>query len=558
MVEKCMNCGAELKEGHIFCGQCGTENIKEETVIETSIEEESKVEEIQEPEEIVEPEIKEEPIIEDKKVEEEISEPEPKKEINLKSKPYLKKVGIAVGILVILFVVIILFLPGEDGSIISGVIASPPSAEFSYSISGGSIRLSDKSNDGDGSIVTWYWDYGDGSTSTKKSHTHNYDRSGTYTVTLTVTDNDGKKDTYKKTITVSQPPNKQPTASASANPISGEEPLTVRFTGSGSDSDGYISSYRWNFGDGSTSNQQNPSHTYSNHGSYSVRLTVTDNDDATDASSITIVVTEKPEPINKPPTASASANVETGIASLSVSFTGTSSDPDGDSLSYHWDFKDGKTSNQKSPSHTFQAGTYAVKFTATDPDGLSDSDTVVITVYGDTDGDGIPDIEDMDDDNDGFLDWEDLYPKKNAKIKIMLNKFKVWDVVDAYPNHLRAQVFFDIYLNNILEATAPNVGGMWDVEINETQSINWIYTYDCDDNIQIHKITITMYDRDIYFHDELDIDGHDNSRGIIIYYDIISGYWTGDDIDGITDGSDDGSQHTDDDDAYLEYDITTI
>ena len=82
--------------------------------------------------------------------------------------------------------------------------------------------------------------------------------------------------------------NKSPTASASANPIFGNAPLMVYFVGSGSDSDGNIISYYWNFDDGVTSTEQNPSHEFQTSGIYSVTLKVADNGDATDIYSIKI------------------------------------------------------------------------------------------------------------------------------------------------------------------------------------------------------------------------------------------------------------------------------
>ena len=87
-------------------------------------------------------------------------------------------------------------------------------------------------------------------------------------------------------------PMRPPTASASANPTSGEAPLTVSFTGSGEDSDGTIVSYEWDFGDGGSSTLQNPTHTYNNIGVYTATLTVTDNDGITGSDSVTIIVTE--------------------------------------------------------------------------------------------------------------------------------------------------------------------------------------------------------------------------------------------------------------------------
>lgn len=82
--------------------------------------------------------------------------------------------------------------------------------------------------------------------------------------------------------------NKSPSVLGSGNPTNGMTPLTVYFTGSGNDNDGYITSYSWDFGDGSSNNQQNSSHTFTIAGTYNVTLTVTDDDGATNKSSILI------------------------------------------------------------------------------------------------------------------------------------------------------------------------------------------------------------------------------------------------------------------------------
>jgi PKD repeat protein len=90
----------------------------------------------------------------------------------------------------------------------------------------------------------------------------------------------------------SVPPNQPPTAVMSATPSSGAAPLTVTFSSAGSsDPDGTITAYAWNFGDGNTSNQANPSHAYSAAGTYVASLTVTDNAGATATASTTITVT---------------------------------------------------------------------------------------------------------------------------------------------------------------------------------------------------------------------------------------------------------------------------
>src|SRR5262249_21345332 len=86
--------------------------------------------------------------------------------------------------------------------------------------------------------------------------------------------------------------NQPPTARISASPTSGETPLAVAFSGSGSsDPDGTITSYAWNFGDGTTGTGATTNHTYSAAGTFTAVLTVTDNGNATSTASTTIVAT---------------------------------------------------------------------------------------------------------------------------------------------------------------------------------------------------------------------------------------------------------------------------
>lgn len=85
------------------------------------------------------------------------------------------------------------------------------------------------------------------------------------------------------------PPNQPPSLSISASPTSGTSPLFVSFASAASDPDGFITSYFWNFGDGTSSSSSNPTHTYS-AGSFSASLTVTDNGGASTTKSVTINV----------------------------------------------------------------------------------------------------------------------------------------------------------------------------------------------------------------------------------------------------------------------------
>lgn len=89
-----------------------------------------------------------------------------------------------------------------------------------------------------------------------------------------------------------QPPSNQPpVVTASATPLQGSAPHAVNFSASAADPDGSIASYNWNFGDGQTSTQISPSHTYQSAGTFVAQLTVTDNGGATASASVTISAT---------------------------------------------------------------------------------------------------------------------------------------------------------------------------------------------------------------------------------------------------------------------------
>ena len=156
------------------------------------------------------------------------------------------------------------------------------------------VQFTDKSTDSDGTISSWSWAFGDGATSTEKSPSHTYAVNGNYTVVLTVTDNGGLTDQAQKAITVSKA-NTAPNADFIADKYSGIAPLAVQFTDKSTDSDGTISSWSWAFGDGASSTEKSPSHTYAVNGNYTVVLTVTDNGGLTGSKEKTITVNAAPQ-----------------------------------------------------------------------------------------------------------------------------------------------------------------------------------------------------------------------------------------------------------------------
>jgi len=145
----------------------------------------------------------------------------------------------------------------------------------------------------------------------------------------------------------------------------------INFTSAGSvDSDGRIVTYHWDFGDGSTSAEENPSYIYTASGTFTATLTVTDNDnnEASDSSLVNISVG------NQAPIAKINGPFNE-FANTSISFSSNGSlDHDGTIVSYYWDFGDGNSSTLANPSHTYQtAGTFPVELTVTDNDNTPGS-----------------------------------------------------------------------------------------------------------------------------------------------------------------------------------------
>ena len=228
----------------------------------------------------------------------------------------------------------------------------------------------------DAGVVSYAWDFGDGGTATDADPMYVFNTVGVYDVGLTVADAEGLTNSTSLTITVTVP-NLAPVAVASSNIATGEAPLSVSFVGSNSTDDTGVVSYAWDFGDGGTSTDADPTHVFNTVGVYDVDLTVTDAEGLADTISVTITVAEG----NMPPVAVASSDITTGEAPLTVSFTGSTSTDDTGVVSYAWDFGDGGTATDANTIYVFNTeGTYEVSLTVTDAEGLVDSTTITITV----------------------------------------------------------------------------------------------------------------------------------------------------------------------------------
>jgi PKD repeat protein len=173
--------------------------------------------------------------------------------------------------------------------------------------------------------------------------------------------------------------NVAPVANA-GGPYSGVVGSMIGFDGTASsDADGTIASYSWDFGDGGVASGPSPTHSYSVDGSFTVTLTVTDNDGLTGTDSTSAVI--NPAGGNTPPVAQANGPYS-GTEGSAVQFSSSGSlDPDGSIVTYAWDFGDGSMSATANPSHTYvAAGTYNVSLTVTDDAGDSTSDATTATI----------------------------------------------------------------------------------------------------------------------------------------------------------------------------------
>jgi PKD repeat protein len=151
--------------------------------------------------------------------------------------------------------------------------------------------------------------------------------------------------------------------------------LACQFTDASGDADGTVSGWSWDFGDDSgLGDQPDPAHSYQVPGIYTVTLTVSDNDGATDdaTTQVEVTVSSPPPPANQSP----HADFDVHCHDRFCSFSDKSRDDDGNVVSRLWDFGDGSGSSEESPFHFYrEGGHYEVTLTVTDNGGASDSKT---------------------------------------------------------------------------------------------------------------------------------------------------------------------------------------
>ncbi|RMG54993.1 MAG: PKD domain-containing protein, partial [Bacteroidetes bacterium] len=247
-------------------------------------------------------------------------------------------------------------------------VLTPPTAAFSASDTADcapfSLSLTDLSVAGDGALQSWAWNFGNGDTSLVQHPSYTYTLAGVYPLSLTVTDDNGCTDSHTLNVEAYE----LPVANFVATDTVGCAPISITFTDL-STGPVAMTNWLWNFGDGNTSTQKNPTHTYTADGTYTVTLT------ATDAHGCSHTLTRTNYIRLTHPTAAFTYTPVNGCPGTAVTFTDASTSTHALS-GWLWDFGDGTVSTQANPTHTYHLpGLYTVSLTVTDVLGCSDTET---------------------------------------------------------------------------------------------------------------------------------------------------------------------------------------
>ncbi len=212
---------------------------------------------------------------------------------------------------------------------------------------------------------TYIWDFGDGTGATTINATKTYSTIGTYTVKLIATNGGGCSDTTIQTFNIIS----KPIASFNVSSLSGCVNNSVAFSDNSTVSG--VATYYYDFGDGATSVQQNPTHLYTSVGTFKVQFFVTNANGCKDSTSKTIAVIAKP---------TASFNLS-GFNPCSSNNTITLVNTSSNATSYVWNFGDGNGTTLANPTKTYTtAGTYKITLIVSNASGCLDSTFQTITL----------------------------------------------------------------------------------------------------------------------------------------------------------------------------------
>ncbi len=243
-------------------------------------------------------------------------------------------------------------------------------ADFTADITLGCSPVSVSFTNNSTGATSYSWDFGNGNTSVAKDAQAIYSSSGSYTVKLTINGNAA----YTKSVVIKA--FKKPSAAFSANNklCTGQ---TVQFNDLSTLGDAPLKTWFWDFQDGTTKSEQNPTLPYYVAGKNSVFLTVTDNNGCVSS----LLKEQYIDVVNKPAISFQATPSSACKIPTTVKFSNTSTG--GGILTYEWDFLGGNTSTLKEPSFTYTSfGSYNVKLKVTSDYGCSDNLSVQAVTIG--------------------------------------------------------------------------------------------------------------------------------------------------------------------------------
>ena len=198
--------------------------------------------------------------------------------------------------------------------------------------------------------VSYDWSFGDGGSSTAQNASHTYTAYGSYTVKLKTTNALGCTHTDSLVINISKP-----VISFNNLPREGCIPYTHSFSAAVSSPDP-VTSYAWDFGDGTTGTGATPSHTYTVQGTYTVTVTITTASGCTEVASLPAAIK-----VGTKPNVAFSATPREQCAFQTVYFSDLTTGTTSSNLEYLWLFDDGGTSTAQNPAYQYSdTGTFNI------------------------------------------------------------------------------------------------------------------------------------------------------------------------------------------------------
>lgn len=241
------------------------------------------------------------------------------------------------------------------------------------SFSNNTVCLGTNTNFIDNSTVTlsntvssWEWNFDDGNSSSVQNSSNLYNSNGFYNVTLMVETNNGCRDTATNSVEVYAMPE------VNFSMPNKCEYDSVNFTNSTTILSQDNITYVWNFGDNTTSTLENPKHIYNIEGTYSVNLRAISSNNCIEDSTINVEIYDEPNAL---------FSVSNDCVYETFNFTDYSNTTSNISQ-WDWNFNDGNTSNNQSPTHIFATeGVYEVKLVVTTTDLCTDTSIIQLEVY---------------------------------------------------------------------------------------------------------------------------------------------------------------------------------